>query len=376
MTDGGQSIDFRSHNHLKEDNFTTAPRKMYYAAPADGRSSGRGGVARLPVAEQDNGLSMIIDPIEQDVRMPSSVDRNVWLAGILTQKNPVQRSPKLTVILHGILSHKNQSYHRQLAARLPMDSFRFDFRGNGSSGGAWGIDKIGQDVQDLIDVCTTLKQHHGYLIEMIVGHSRGSLAAWTYLARCEQLRMNDMDTVPFYVSVSARWDMRRILDSSSVYNEKFEKDGVYRWTVKANGQPREYKIYPHELQRAATFPIQGVLQRFPTTTDVLLIHGTKDKTVPVQDCRSYLQALHSLPGRKQGSAQMHLVEGGDHMLRGCYDQVVDRICTWYMERTSGQAPDFQHRSPPPSSPPQQHASHQGMHVPDPSRGLRSITAHL
>lgn len=64
----------------------------------------------------------------------------------------------------------------------------------------------------------------------------------------------------------------------------------------------------------------------------LIIHGTEDRTVPVQDAHSYLHELRSDPRRSPDAQQLYLVQGSDHMYKGYTLPVVERILDWYHQR--------------------------------------------
>ncbi|ETS61312.1 hypothetical protein PaG_05280 [Moesziomyces aphidis] len=274
---------------------------------------------------------------EVTLRIPSA-QTGVDIVGILHHHySTQQRTSDVALILHGLMAHKNQSYHRELAVALPMDSFRFDFRGNGETGGAWGMCNIANDIEDLQAVVYHLRHQLGYRIELIIGHSRGSLDAWAYIGRDERLRWDDDTDVPYLVAVSGRWDMPRVLDRYDVYKPGFEKEGVFRWRTKSAGVQREYPVYPSDLSRMASFPIRSIVKRLPLNTDVLLVHGTKDRTVPVQDASSYLKELSSIPRRSHDSQQIQLIHGSDHMYKGYTHDVVERILGWYRQRKAAKA---------------------------------------
>lgn len=89
---------------------------------------------------------------------------NETIVGILEEKPEldIDRSrPRIVLIVHGILGshlnkqisvihctkgcwigHKDYLFQRLLAEKLPYSSFRFDFRGNGESGGSPGYCNI------------------------------------------------------------------------------------------------------------------------------------------------------------------------------------------------------------------------------------------
>ena len=205
---------------------------------------------------------------EATLRIPS-LQTGVNIVGILHHTHsPEQRTKDIALVLHGLMAHKNQSYHRELANALPMDSFRFDFRGNGDTAGDWGMCNIAQDVEDLQAVVHHLRHQWGYRIELVIGHSRGSLDSWVYLGRDERLRWDDDTDVPFLVVVSGRWEMKKLLDRYDDYKESFDKDGVFKWKIKSAGKAKEYSVYPSDVGKMATFPIRAIVKRLPVRTDV------------------------------------------------------------------------------------------------------------
>lgn len=109
---------------------------------------------------------------------------------------------------------------KRLALRLPFDSFRFDFRwvseysiilwifiyfdsGNHESGGTWKQGALAEDYVDLETVVKYLKENFGYVVDMVVGHSRGSILAFNWLSTSE-----DGKKVSCFVNASGRYRMR------------------------------------------------------------------------------------------------------------------------------------------------------------------------
>lgn len=134
------------------------------------------------------------DHVETKIRIPfpSASDPQLYIVGILAQKSSQiieQSSSKgnprpLALILHGVLAHKDQAYHKALAKLLPIDSFRFDFRANGESseGSEWHMSNFEEDWKDLDRVWEYLREEYGYVLDLVVGHSRGSLGGWGWFA--------------------------------------------------------------------------------------------------------------------------------------------------------------------------------------------------
>ncbi|KAK7682351.1 hypothetical protein QCA50_014556 [Cerrena zonata] len=107
--------------------------------------------------------------------IPQPREPGVSIVGVLEQLNPGNtHGRKLALILHGSLGHKDYLYQKRLAHRLPIDSFRFDFRGNHETGGEWRVGALMNDVADIEVVVT-------YLVKGI--WICGRPARWSF-ARC------------------------------------------------------------------------------------------------------------------------------------------------------------------------------------------------
>ncbi|EPQ30370.1 uncharacterized protein PFL1_01896 [Pseudozyma flocculosa PF-1] len=238
---------------------------------------------------------------------------------------------KVALILHGVLAHKDQTYHRLLAASLPIDSFRFDFRANAETPGPWNMASFDLDLQDMRACIDYLTDRLGYTVEVIIAHSRGALDGFKFLATQCNDAVEPRKRVPYYVALGARWRMKKIHDRDPLYQPAFAAEGFYRWKVKVAGQKREVHIYPKDVEDFAVWPIEKYVAEFPTKTDVLLVSGTADETVPVSDSAYYINALTG-PHRRPGSASLRLIDDANHNFKGHYDELVDIIVTWLQSR--------------------------------------------
>ncbi|CAD6897551.1 unnamed protein product [Tilletia controversa] len=208
----------------------------------------------------------------------------------------------LALILHGILAHKDQIYHKKLVAALEMDSFRFDFRANHESPGEWSMSSFDEDVKEMRAVISHLRTFFNYRVHVLVAHSRGAIDVWTYLDRIK------------------------------IYEEGFRTEGFYRWKARVAGQDVEARITLAQVEEFCRYPIAAYVQDAPLESDYLLVMGTADKMVPTSDVGFYMNALTSRAGRRPGSVQMHLVEHADHNFVGHYDEVVETILSWLRAR--------------------------------------------
>ncbi|PPQ88392.1 hypothetical protein CVT25_011271 [Psilocybe cyanescens] len=226
-----------------------------------------------------------------------------------------------------LIRHKDYLFQRRLAVKLPLDSFRFDFRGNHETGGTWRQGALADDILDLQAVVDYLKITYGYVVELLVGHSRGSIVAFRWLSTTEEGRK-----VPAFVNASGRYRMGKILESpaGTVWKEHFEKHGSYTWNITVARKPVVAKITPEDVQEFVSWDTSIVWDKFPQSTDVLTLHGLSDKTVPPYDAMIYASALND---RSPGTHTLHLMEDADHNFTGRQDDVVDAILQWWEVRT-------------------------------------------
>lgn len=116
--------------------------------------------------------------------------------------------------------HKDYIFQKRLALRLPIDSFRFDFRyvflsllvlffpstvirrGTHESGGTWRQTPILNDVEDIRVVAAFLSSRYGYHVDLVVGHSRGANVGIYWCCMTEEGR-----SVRAFVNVSGRYRM-------------------------------------------------------------------------------------------------------------------------------------------------------------------------
>jgi len=136
--------------------------------------------------------------------IPHPGEKNCSIVGILEQLSPSSptQGRRIALILHGTMGHKDYLFQRRLAVRLPFDSFRFDFRGNHETPGTWRQGCFKEDVEDLSVVVGYLRREYGYVIDLVVGHSRGSLVGLRWMCTSEEGQ-----SVTGFVNVSGRYRM-------------------------------------------------------------------------------------------------------------------------------------------------------------------------
>lgn len=221
------------------------------------------------------------------------------------------------------MGHKDYLFQRRLAQRLPQDSFRFDFRGNHETPGSWCHGGLLNDIDDLDVVAKYMQSVYGYVIDLVVGHSRGSLVGMRWLATAPEAR-----SVTAFINVSGRYRMPKFLESAAakVWQAAFAADGYYDWSTTVARKPVTVRIHPEDVDLFVNWDTSFVWDQFPAKIHALTIHGLSDNTVPPYDALIYARALGA---RTPGTHTLHMVEGADHNFTGQQDEVVDYMLEWW-----------------------------------------------
>jgi len=245
-------------------------------------------------------------------------------AGTSTQGRPI------TLILHGAMGHKDYLFQRRLALKLPLDSFRFDFRGSHETPGIWGQGALEEDLEDLRVVARHLQEDMGYVVTAVVGHSRGSIVGMRWVCTAPEAR-----GVTTFVNASGRYRMEKILETagSKAAQEGFAARGYHDWTTTVARKPVTVRLVPSELERFVRFDTSLVWDRFPQGVHVLTVHGLADTTVPPYDAVIYARALGA---RSPGTHTLHLVDDADHNFTGRQDEIVGYILAWWDLQARGE----------------------------------------
>lgn len=79
-----------------------------------------------------------------------------------------------------------------------------EYRGNHETPGTWAFGRFTNDVLDLEVVVDYLAREFGYIVDMVVGHSRGSVVGMLWLCKHRDGAAKDATR---YVNVSGRYRM-------------------------------------------------------------------------------------------------------------------------------------------------------------------------
>ncbi|KAL7414757.1 ectomycorrhiza-regulated esterase [Mrakia frigida] len=267
-----------------------------------------------------------LDPNSTKIRIPHTLSPGCEIVGILQRtsdtKEASSSSRKLALILHGVLGHKDYLHQKLLARSLPMDSFRFDFRGNHETAGEWSMAAFPRDVDDLRVVSKYLREELNYEIDLIVGHSRGALVSNWWLSHDEEeIRLNQVRKV---VHLCGRYRMERIHDKDPIYDPYFNKSLAYPWAVRVASKPLTVNVTAAQIEEFASWDNSYAKTKFPKEICVLNVGAGRDTVVPPWDVFLWQREWQG----RIGSTTMHVVELADHNLVGHHPEIVEMICGW------------------------------------------------
>ncbi|KAF7457652.1 hydrolase, alpha/beta fold family protein [Cryptosporidium felis] len=224
------------------------------------------------------------------------------LSAVSTVHDP--QSPKTAIVCHGMLSNKENRLCQTIAKHLSINVVRFDFHGNGESEGIedWSFgDYHGEVENDLRRVVEFLREKE-LEVKAIIGHSRGGVEALMY-----SWMFDDVDII---ISISARFDL-----ASSIIT-KFISEQEYDQLKK--GEVEFVEITPRDnIKRKITLDCinkrslvdYNLLRNVQNTKYFLLMHGTNDEIVPVQDVSEIAKFIPP-----QIPHEIVLIEEGTHSL--------------------------------------------------------------
>ncbi|KAI8988774.1 tyrosine phosphatase family-domain-containing protein [Pilobolus umbonatus] len=241
-------------------------------------------------------------------------DHDEVIVGILEKKDEIdvgRTHPRLILVCHGVLGHKDYLFQRLLAQKLPYSSFRFDFRGNGESSGEPGYANIVEDIEDIHTVADYF-ENQGYEIFAVIGHSRGSVAGLKFAVSRRR-------PLPFFINISARYKM----NDNQIYRNRPEigaglkEHGYFMWRVKQRDRIVQVKVTQAEVDKFYNWSNEHI-SRMSVSTCVLTIHGLQDTIVPPYNA--------AMIANKIPNHTLVLLPEADHNFKGKFEEVVEAAC--------------------------------------------------
>ncbi|KAG5353895.1 hypothetical protein C0989_000138 [Termitomyces sp. Mn162] len=222
------------------------------------------------------------------LRIPHPAEPDCAIVGILEQHSPSSptQGRKLALILHGTMG------------------------GNHETAGTWRQGAMMDDLVDLMVVVDYLKSTYGYVIDLVVGHSRGAMTAIRWICTTDEES-----------------------PAADAWKASFKERGYYDWKVTVARKPVTVKIFPEDLETTAKWDTSIIWDRFPPNVDVLTLHGLADGTVPPYDAMIFARAFS---GRTPGTHVLNMIEDADHNYTGRQNEVVSAILDWWAARERGE----------------------------------------
>lgn len=216
------------------------------------------------------------------------------LVGILHETG----SKEVVIVCHGYRSCKDRIPMVNLAAAFAnegISAFRFDFAGNGDSEGSFQYGNYYREVDDLRAVIQYF-QHEKRSVAAIIGHSKGGNVVLLYASR-----FNDVQNV---VNISGRFDLRRGIEGR-LGKDYLQRIQLYGFIDVANRKGNiEYRVTEKSLMDRLTTNTSAACQLIPRNCRVLIIHGSADKIVPIEDAMEFAKHI--------SNHKLHIIDGADH----------------------------------------------------------------
>jgi esterase/lipase len=233
------------------------------------------------------------------------------LSGII---DTVSGSKEIVIIVHGYASSKNGANNKWILNALNeagINSFRFDLSGSGESEGKFEEQTISKAILDTKSAIEFIKSK-GFEKINLLGESSGGMT-------CIGASLNNKE-INKLILIAPSMDF--------VYQRmrKFGEKGIKDWEEKG------YLIYEKhdgtKLRVDYSF-FEDAKQNIMTNKaselemSVLMIYGSKDETIPTENCRKFAQGL------KETDKIIEL-EGAEHILtkNNFHIKVMQEVVKW------------------------------------------------
>lgn len=210
---------------------------------------------------------------------------------------------RIVVLGHGVTGNKDRPFLVLLADKLAgagIATLRFSFSGNGDSGGRFIDSTISKEVDDLGCVLDALD---GYEI-CYGGHSMGGAVG--------VIRASDDDRIRYLISLAGMVHTKSFAERE--FGEETPDDG----TMWEDPDCPLSQAYMDDLSTIDTVVERGA----QITVPWLLVHGSEDDVVPIQDSRDIF--AHA-PEPKH----LVVIDGADHVFNDeAAPQMVAAVLQW------------------------------------------------
>ena len=209
---------------------------------------------------------------------------------------------RIVAIGHGVTSHKDRPWLLALSEALTeigIASVRFSFAGNGDSEGRYEDATISKEVDDLAAILDVLAEHE----VIYAGHSMGAAVGVLCAARDHRIRALVSLAGMVHVSAFMHRVFGHLRPDVDCMLEKPQCPLTTRFLVDA-----------HAIGDVVAAAAQ-------VTVPWLLVHGSADELVPLQDSRDALAATHD-------RADLIEIAGADHRFGGHERTMATTVARW------------------------------------------------
>jgi pimeloyl-ACP methyl ester carboxylesterase len=209
----------------------------------------------------------------------------------------------LALIGHGVTGNKDREWAQKLAKALSsrgIAALRFSFSGNGKSEGSFADSTVSKEVEDLGSILSHCKGHK----IAYIGHSMGGAVGVLAAAQDERIE--------YLVSLAG------MVDTKGFYERKFG--------ALTPGEDVMWELPECPLSEAFRDDMHAIGSTLPKAEQIhvpwLLVHGTEDTVVPLQDSLDVLD-------KQRGNVHFVELEGCDHVFSGDHaDQMALEVASW------------------------------------------------
>lgn len=192
----------------------------------------------------------------------------------------------------------------EISEGLRVNSLRMDLIGSGDSEGEFSVGNYEGEVA-CIKKCVEWCQDQGFTIIALIGHSKGANEALMYSSLYSD--------IPNIILLSARFDTSKLTPIFQQILTQVQLSGSYLldWNNKT------HLITLKGLQEKLDLNVQNHCKAAQGT--FLLIHGSSDSVIPVEDSTQILNTLPVLPKK------LEILPGVDHWFTNALTEVSNII---------------------------------------------------
>lgn len=224
-----------------------------------------------------------------------------------TLHSATPESKQIVVIGHGVTGNKDRPFVVALATALAhagINSLRFSFSGNGNSEGSFADCTISKEVSDLGSVLDALAGHDICL----VGHSMGGTVG--------VIRASDDSRIKHLVSLAGMVHTAKFAETEFGMEEP---DNGCMW--EEDGCPLS-STFVNDMNSIDTVVERGS----QITVPWLLIHGSEDDVVPIQDS-------HDIIGKAGGNTTFVELPGAGHVFADTHGEpMCNAVVGWVKQQ--------------------------------------------